>query len=90
MKKLLLLLVILIGMVSCNDGYVVETCYYEPYYEAPYYHYYYRDYYPRRWYYYNPRPSRPVITPNKPVPPPRMPKHGNKPSVPSNNKGGRR
>lgn len=91
MKKLLLLLVVLVGMISCSDDYIVET---RPYYQsAPYYynyHYYYRGYYPRRLYYYNHRPSRPSVRPDRPTPPPSMPRHGNKPSVPSNNKGGRR
>lgn len=85
MKKLLLLLLVLIGMISCSDDYIIETRPY--YYQAPYYynyHYYYRGYYPRRWYY----SPRTVVSPNRL--PPSIPKHGNKSLIPSNNKGKRR
>ena len=84
MKKLLLMLVLLIDMVSCSEDYVVRTYSHDPYYYrvVPYYynyHYHYREYYPR--YSIKPRPHRPV------APLPRIHNHGNKPSP---NKGGRR
>lgn len=65
MKKVVILLVIVIGLflVSCAEGFYIETRSYNPYYYrySPYYYNYYRPYYYYRPYTYQYR----IVSPYK-------------------------